>query len=660
MILFPTESGFVVGGAAALLDENHGRLNAWAERYVRDDPDLRWLLGNYVEADTPNDNGHIFPLDDLREAQASLVGKPLNMMHREHYIVGYFAGAELVEPENVQASQPAKPFVEALAGLWHSRFPEEMFNIRRAHKEGSLFFCVDDETEVMARRGWSRFADLQVGEEILTLNTASEISEWLPCTRVHRYDYNGEMVKMEGMMHSSLTTPNHRWWVHRKRSRGGVVAEWRTSETLTTLCSIPRAAPHGGSPVETKYTDDLVELIAWLYTEGSVTGNSCRIYQSRLHNATGCARIRRCLQNLFGKPGRVREGGLWYEAQPEGTAVSQFLVAAEASAALLDHLADKVPTPEFLCALTAAQLRLFVETSIDADGSRAVADGQVSFVQKDERRIRAFEMACALLGLPTNTSKVMIRTGRYAGTKLWRCCVIRRSDWVSPLREDSNRRRGVNPGSRFTVERVPYTGPVWCPSTRNGTFLARRRGTVYWTGNSMETVPEEVSCPTCQARAAFAGFESETYCEHMQGATAPKVLHRPHFAGGAVIIPPVKPGWSRADVTAIARAVEEHYLSADLLAQVAAEAPHLSAERWREVMAQLLTLTDREFSSTTRKKMADKGTALPDGSYPIASEQDLRNAIHAIGRAKDPAAARAHIKKRARALGLSHLVPAGW
>jgi len=68
----------------------------------------------------------------------------------------------------------------------------------------------------------------------------------------------------------------------------------------------------------------------------------------------------------------------------------------------------------------------------------------------------------------------------------------------------------------------------------------------------------------------------------------------------------------------------------------------------------------RDYSAEERRRLAKEGKALPDGSFPIVDEEDLRNAIQAIGRAKDPAAARAHIKKRARALGHADLIPEGW
>src|SRR4029077_12741172 len=61
-----------------------------------------------------------------------------------------------------------------------------------------------------------------------------------------------------------------------------------------------------------------------------------------------------------------------------------------------------------------------------------------------------------------------------------------------------------------------------------------------------------------------------------------------------------------------------------------------------------------------RKAAAKKGTAMPDGGYPIENESDLNNAIQAFGRAKNPDAVKAHIKKRAKALGKTDLLPDEW
>jgi hypothetical protein len=69
----------------------------------------------------------------------------------------------------------------------------------------------------------------------------------------------------------------------------------------------------------------------------------------------------------------------------------------------------------------------------------------------------------------------------------------------------------------------------------------------------------------------------------------------------------------------------------------------------------------REFPPEQREKDADSGAAMPDGSYPIENCDDLKNAIQAIGRAKDPDATKAHIRKRAAALSCPDVeLPDAW
>ena len=68
----------------------------------------------------------------------------------------------------------------------------------------------------------------------------------------------------------------------------------------------------------------------------------------------------------------------------------------------------------------------------------------------------------------------------------------------------------------------------------------------------------------------------------------------------------------------------------------------------------------RAYSEESRMSMAQNGSALADGSFPIKDEADLRNAVQAFGRAKDQDKAKAHIMKRAVDLGLEDLIPSGW
>lgn len=86
-----------------------------------------------------------------------------------------------------------------------------------------------------------------------------------------------------------------------------------------------------------------------------------------------------------------------------------------------------------------------------------------------------------------------------------------------------------------------------------------------------------------------------------------------------------------------------------------------SAEEADEIEAEAAEIAlKRAYNEESRMDMAKRGMALPDGSYPIKDEADLRNAIQAYGRAKDKEAAKAHIIKRAMSLGKEDLIPENW
>lgn len=64
-----------------------------------------------------------------------------------------------------------------------------------------------------------------------------------------------------------------------------------------------------------------------------------------------------------------------------------------------------------------------------------------------------------------------------------------------------------------------------------------------------------------------------------------------------------------------------------------------------------------EFAAAMRKARGKDGFAMPDGSFPVRNETDLKNAIAAFEKAADKPAAAAHIKRRAEALDLAGQLP---
>jgi HK97 family phage prohead protease len=76
--------------------------------------------------------------------------------------------------------------------------------------------------------------------------------------------------------------------------------------------------------------------------------------------------------------------------------------------------------------------------------------------------------------------------------------------------------------------------------------------------------------------------------------------------------------------------------------------------------AEYVKLCKRDFSTAQRKEAEEKGHAMPGGGYPIENEHDVKNAVQAFGRAKNPEATKKHIIQQAKRLGATHLLPADW
>jgi hypothetical protein len=333
-------------------------------------------------------------------------------------------------------------------------------------------YCVDGDTEALTRRGWLRWLDLTTDDEVLALGPDG-VARWEPVLAVNTFAGTHRMLSVGGRGHSSLTTANHRWIAERRTGRGGsrrYVEEVVTSERLTVEHRIPIAAPVE-APTVAKHIDALVEAVAWYWTEGhdrkpgvgrtQTTG--IYIVQSPTVNPHNVARIRRCLTDLFG-PGSPRLPGVkgaeptWAEYRYREDKV-EFRLNAAAARVLREYAPGKVVDAAWLTELTTAQLELFIEASVAADGHQR--GSMIELAQADKARAEAFQVALVLSG----------RAASIHGDAQGRWCVTGRTgSRVKPLRHPH--------------EWVSYTGVVWCPTTPSGSWLARRAGHVFYTGNS--------------------------------------------------------------------------------------------------------------------------------------------------------------------------------
>lgn len=332
------------------------------------------------------------------------------------------------------------------------------------------YVCVSLDTEILTLRGWLSWAEARVGDLAYTLNHETGGGEWHPLEAVHVLPAaRRKMLSIEGSAHSSLTTGEHRWPVVDRHGRRG----WSTSASFKSDDCVPIRAPWTRTPTAT-HSDSLVELVAWFWTEGHIEGGLAgatgrggygNISQSHKVNSDNCRRIDKCLTDVFGPPvehfprlGAKTDGVPRWRLALDGDK-DVFWLSADAGRYLLAFAPDLIPSTEFLLSLSSAQLHIFVNTSLDADGFRN-SRGVKTLAQKVDAMAEAFALAALLAGF--GVSFTQSTEG---------ACLVRL------------RKRATFKPSRNTRTWVDHDDPVWCVTTNNETWLARRHGKVYFTGN---------------------------------------------------------------------------------------------------------------------------------------------------------------------------------
>lgn len=125
------------------------------------------------------------------------------------------------------------------------------------------------------------------------------------------------------------------------------------------------------------------------------------------------------------------------------------------------------------------------------------------------------------------------------------------------------------------------------------TEAANEAGLLFY---SMECRGTHLTCGTDEARGlegcgeTFEYMAIDTHCEHLLERSSVRHIVSPTFRGGAIIVPPVKPGWQNANATVLQDAVmQEAAMFAEQTEQqynaLVANGADLTTSAWEHIMA---------------------------------------------------------------------------
>lgn len=337
-------------------------------------------------------------------------------------------------------------------------------------------YCVDSETEALTKRGWLNIDSITEQDTILSYDGNS--LAWSAINSVYRGEFCGKMHHLTQQGFDSLITPNHKIV-----TEDGLIP----IELLKESSKVLLLASEVVDTNET-YSDRLVELLAWIATEGCYefdkngTIKCITVYQNQGIYAD---RIRKCLIEL---------GYTFSENIRKGINVT-FRISRNNSKELFLILPNKHNFIENIQVMSTRQRSLFLDTLIDGDGHRAGKENHLlRYTQKSEEHINCVQALCAMLGRRSNArliNKVSFgKSVSYYALNIFSKKKNRTNGSCIDMHGGKNNGRngicqlGNGKLMHQNIPTVDYNGMVWCPETEYGSFVARRNNTVYLTGNT--------------------------------------------------------------------------------------------------------------------------------------------------------------------------------
>lgn len=334
-------------------------------------------------------------------------------------------------------------------------------------------YCVDTETEALTKRGWLKYNEITEDDIILSMDVDTKELKWSKIFEIYRGQYNGLMHQLKGSTIDALVTPEHKFVTENGLKK---VEDILIKEHIIT----------NGSPLVTydsPYSDDLVALVGWFVTEGTIETYNCKIdggtshyfsiSQSHTVNMKYCKEIESHLN-------AIDPNGYTVAYRENGQADFAIKVSSIIKDQILNAITDdKELEYDFILSISHTQRQLLIDTMMKGDGTPS----NRQYVQKSKEHIDKFLMLCALCGINTHVSKRAI-DGEFGYSECYTVTLSDRKQCWGERVDFNGGRRSRKHGREKNEPTVPYNDVVWCPRTEYGTFMCRRGNRVYITGNT--------------------------------------------------------------------------------------------------------------------------------------------------------------------------------
>lgn len=346
--------------------------------------------------------------------------------------------------------------------------------------------CVDTETEILTTSGWKRYNEIHIGDEILSFDvdknciTRDNIADIIISEGEH------EVVEFKSPAFSAVSTMNHRWVSSTYNQKPRFCNTSNIYNNKWPDYPILRVAGNEFKD-NPNYSDLQLKFIGWAVTDGTIdsTNKFVSLYQS-----TRKKKNKEVYDDMIATMNSL---GLKYTDKCYSSPYYHEIYIKHNP--FTDHLCEIFPdrrlTFSFVSTLSQRQAEILMRAMLQGDGSGVDGNGvaipkstsTISLCCGTPEKRDIFQYLAFVAGYATNAAEVDNTITEYPSKyKLYDSMgniPAPRSKYyyVTVLKV---KRAQIYP--RHKSLRTCNT--VWCVTTSNHTWIARRDGKVYITGNS--------------------------------------------------------------------------------------------------------------------------------------------------------------------------------
>lgn len=334
-----------------------------------------------------------------------------------------------------------------------------------------LHDCLDEQTEILSPRGWLKYNEVGVGDEIYSMNTTTNKLEITAVDAyVHRPAAGEEMISVEGRSKNFRITSKHN--LYYRRNERGRLQRIAAGDFFDMGGELQMPVAGMADFPGVSLSDDELRLIAWFITDGH--------FKEKQRLIIGQAKdykneIRALLTRLdlhfterIKRPGSYKINGLPLHqfGIPKGTS------GLNGWDKYNEYLDKSIYSK--LHQMTRKQFIVFYTELLKGDGSfrnRGLSGSQLTCASR-EMADNLMQMA-VLRGFGASATRYVTNFGK----EMWTVYLSER-EWMTT--RPARMRVADEPMIKAPAQPGEY---VWCVSNRNGTLITRRNGKVLIMGN---------------------------------------------------------------------------------------------------------------------------------------------------------------------------------